>query len=75
MKKEVKSMILESVMSNVSYVIQWATKLFECLVVLDSFSCNSRNKMAKNMKKYNLESPVSEVSENIHIYTIIFVCC
>ena len=55
--------------------VQWATKLFECLVVLDSFSCNSRNKMAKNMKKYNLESPVSEVSENIHIYTIIFVCC
>jgi hypothetical protein len=39
--------------------------LEQCLINLDLYVYNSRNKKDKNMQKYVLKSPVSELSNDV----------
>jgi hypothetical protein len=44
-----------------SQMIQWATKPLQCFIVLDYLACISTGKNGKNLKKYALDSPASQL--------------
>jgi hypothetical protein len=55
------------------YYLQWATKLLQCFAHLNCLLHDYWSKIAKTMKKYELESPSYKLSDDMQVDYIISI--